>query len=251
MARSSIVSTALRFFRKPAFEQRLLVEALILTGWFRLLVLFFPFSVLRRILGNPRGVLKQEQLTWQANGFPEALTEPILVPSVSGVDVADAGQAGLSGIGVAGYAGISGIGTALQAGISGIGVARQAGVSGIGVARQADVSGIGTALQADVSESVMADAAVAAPRAGEVARAVRSASDRTIWESTCLVQAGAAFWMLRRRGVPCRLYLGVRRNTPLRSGMKPHAWLTSGKSVVLGGGELHHYAVVSVFESDA
>ena len=51
------------------------------------------------------------------------------------------------------------------------------------------------------------------------------------WSCTCLVQAMAALRVLRRRGRPTRLFLGVRRG----AGLEAHAWLTCAGRMVTGG----------------
>jgi hypothetical protein len=57
------------------------------------------------------------------------------------------------------------------------------------------------------------------------------------WENTCLVQAMAGQWMLRRRGLPGKLYLGLARD--LESGeLLAHAWLRTGEKVLTDGADL-------------
>jgi len=72
----------------------------------------------------------------------------------------------------------------------------------------------------------------ASPGARQIAWAVEIMSRRTPWESACLAQAIAGKLMLRRRGVPSRLSLGMRKDA---SG-KPiaHAWLQAGEATLLG-----------------
>ena len=65
----------------------------------------------------------------------------------------------------------------------------------------------------------------------QVAAAVQA---RAAWfnlEAPCLPTALAAQWMLRRRGVPSRLRLGVRRDA---SALAAHAWLEINGEVVFG-----------------
>jgi hypothetical protein len=69
--------------------------------------------------------------------------------------------------------------------------------------------------------------------AAHVGDAVRRAA-RRLPGTTCLVDALAAELMLRRRGVPSTLHIGVRAPlaaTPLDA----HAWLECGGTVVVGG----------------
>lgn len=82
-------------------------------------------------------------------------------------------------------------------------------------------------------------------QARSIARAVLAVSRRVPWHATCLVQASAGKIMLTHRGLPGSVYLGVNK-TKYRK-MEPHAWLTSDSVVILGGGELEKYAVVSAF----
>ena len=67
-----------------------------------------------------------------------------------------------------------------------------------------------------------------------VGRMVRRVARRLPFEALCLPQVMAAHWMLRRRGVPARLWIGVRRATPGGS-LKYHAWLTVDGESVVGG----------------
>ena len=159
-----------RFLRKPFAEKRIIIEAMMLAGWFRFVIFFFPFQILKRSLGLPRPVTPAEQSVWRPDDFPLDMHQQE---------------------------------------------------------------------STNISEPVQA-----------VAQVIRSTSRRVPWESKCLVQASSGFVMLRRRGISCRVYLGVRRESASSGQMKPHAWLTSGQSVLIGGGELHRYAVVSVFEYD-
>src|SRR5581483_7734503 len=53
------------------------------------------------------------------------------------------------------------------------------------------------------------DAASAEGPSEDVGWAVRSVAARTPWPSSCLVQSLAAHIMLRRRGLPSDVYLGV------------------------------------------
>jgi len=59
---------------------------------------------------------------------------------------------------------------------------------------------------------------------------------RYVPRATCLTQALAAWWLLRRRGILTRLCLGVQKNgTALRS----HAWLELPGGVCLGSMEAY------------
>jgi len=92
----------------------------------------------------------------------------------------------------------------------------------------------------EVSLSEIEDASVR-----QVATAILSVSRHVPWNATCLVQGASAMIMLKRRGIPAMLWLGVRMKDG--GGMAPHAWVTSGRQVILGGGELDTYTPVAVF----
>ena len=77
--------------------------------------------------------------------------------------------------------------------------------------------------------------------------AIRAAAARTPWQSTCLVQALAGVYMLKRRKLPAALILAVTKNGVVQEGFAAHAWLRCGE-VVLTGEEGHeHYKVITTF----
>ncbi|MDD5711439.1 MAG: lasso peptide biosynthesis B2 protein [Smithellaceae bacterium] len=83
--------------------------------------------------------------------------------------------------------------------------------------------------------------------AGLVGQAVVSASRYTLWRSVCLPQAIAAHWMLRRRGIPSTLYLGVAKDDANSRKIIAHAWVRCG-NVILTGAEGHgRFTVVATF----
>jgi hypothetical protein len=80
------------------------------------------------------------------------------------------------------------------------------------------------------------DGIPAAPVVGQrsarsVVRAVERVADLLPWRPLCLPRAVAARAMLRRRGIPCQLHLGIVAAAPVSA----HAWLTVGGHVVQGG----------------
>ena len=78
------------------------------------------------------------------------------------------------------------------------------------------------------------------PTPGEVDRigwAVGSAA-RFVPGATCLPQALAAEAILRRRGHPADLRLGVKR---IDSGVEAHAWVESYGRVIVGDGDLDRF----------
>ena len=56
--------------------------------------------------------------------------------------------------------------------------------------------------------------------------------------------------MLRRRGLPSTLYLGVARDGEAGSGARAHAWLRSGHVVVTGGAGREQFTVVASFADE-
>lgn len=78
----------------------------------------------------------------------------------------------------------------------------------------------------------------------EVGRATRAASRNTPWQSACLVQAMTAKMMLKRRGVPSTLYLGLRKED---GELEAHAWLCVDDYVVTGGPTHVHFQPISAF----
>lgn len=79
--------------------------------------------------------------------------------------------------------------------------------------------------------------------AAEIRWAVETAARHLLWRPVCLPQAVAAQWMLRRRGIPSTLYLGL---DPGR-GYDAHAWVRVGTVVVTGGPGEERFVVVSTF----
>lgn len=71
-------------------------------------------------------------------------------------------------------------------------------------------------------------------RAVAVGRAVTAAARRLPWHSTCLMQAFAGRLMLKRRGIPSTLMIGVATN---KGRFGAHAWLLAGDGVICGGQE--------------
>jgi hypothetical protein len=65
--------------------------------------------------------------------------------------------------------------------------------------------------------------------ARRVAFAVARAADRLPWHPTCLRQAVALQRMLRRRGIACRLEIGMST-----SSREAHAWVTVHGQTVIG-----------------
>ena len=65
------------------------------------------------------------------------------------------------------------------------------------------------------------------------------------WRNVCLVNAIVAKLMLRRRGVPSTLFLGLAKDA--RRNLKAHAWLTVDEFVITGGPHHTQYVVMTSF----
>jgi hypothetical protein len=66
---------------------------------------------------------------------------------------------------------------------------------------------------------------------------------RTWWRSMCLEKALAGRWMLRRRGIPSTMYVGMAK----RGGnFIAHAWLV-GEGRTVTGGSTENYATLAAF----
>lgn len=98
-------------------------------------------------------------------------------------------------------------------------------------------------LGAHMAESHDAPAGAARREAALIRWAVESAARHLPWKPMCLPQAIAAQWMLRRRRIPCTLYLGVDPGQRYDA----HAWVRVGQVIVTGGPLQERFAVVSTF----
>src|SRR5262249_23470259 len=68
------------------------------------------------------------------------------------------------------------------------------------------------------------------PRIG---RLIERVARITWWRSMCLEKALACKWMLRRRGIPSTMYVGMAKQN---EGFAAHAWLVAEGQTVTGGG---------------
>jgi hypothetical protein len=93
-------------------------------------------------------------------------------------------------------------------------------------------------------ETPTADTPSCLPTLRAVARAIAAASRHAPWENACLVQAVTAKLMLKRRGIPSTLYLGVAREDDR---LTAHAWLRSGSVVLTGDAGRQRFTVISTF----
>jgi hypothetical protein len=90
-----------------------------------------------------------------------------------------------------------------------------------------------------------------AERAAEIGRMVENVARAMPFRALCLQQAIAVRRMLRRRGVPATVMLGVSRNAADRAeprkGAAAHAWVAVGGRVINGDADLDRYTVVARF----
>lgn len=69
-----------------------------------------------------------------------------------------------------------------------------------------------------------------------IKQAIRRASKRAFWKNTCLVESFAARWMLRRRGIQSKVYIGVKPDQKTK--IAAHAWVIShGTEIVPRSGD--------------
>lgn len=87
-------------------------------------------------------------------------------------------------------------------------------------------------------------------QAQKVGWAITSLARFLPWDAKCLIQALAGKWMLRRRGMPSTLYLGVDRGHSEEKWLEAHAWLRCGTDIITG--ERHHerFRVLAAFTED-
>jgi len=81
--------------------------------------------------------------------------------------------------------------------------------------------------------------------ARRIAWAVNTAGRHLPWECRCLAQAVTGKWMLRRRGIPATLYLGLAKDDAKQ--LNAHAWLRSGDVILTGREEINRFTVISTF----
>lgn len=78
--------------------------------------------------------------------------------------------------------------------------------------------------------------------------AVATASRHLPWDCLCLVQALAGKAMLKRRGVPSTLYLGLAKDGQAQ--LQAHAWLRCGERILTGRQGMAGFTVIATFAED-
>ena len=81
-----------------------------------------------------------------------------------------------------------------------------------------------------------------------IAWAVTAASRYVLGDKPCLTQALAVQLLLKRRGYPASLRIGVSRTAGNQ--LQAHAWVESEDRVVVGGGELSRYTPLPAFDGE-
>lgn len=84
--------------------------------------------------------------------------------------------------------------------------------------------------------------------ARKISWVVFAVSNRTPWESKCLVRALTAQIMLSARKISSTLYLGVARDEEKK--LIAHAWLRSGENIITGAHEKAEFTEVAKFAND-
>ena len=82
-------------------------------------------------------------------------------------------------------------------------------------------------------------------RARRIGQLIRAVAPRLPWECKCLVQAIASKAVLKRRRIPCEVFIGVSagREKPFAA----HAWSRSGSVYVTGGRGSEGFTVLARF----
>ena len=84
----------------------------------------------------------------------------------------------------------------------------------------------------------------------QIGWAIRALARHFPWDAKCLAQAVAGKWMLRRRGMPSTLYLGVERVHDGDKWLEAHAWLRCGTAFVTGARQHERFQVLAAFTED-
>lgn len=84
-------------------------------------------------------------------------------------------------------------------------------------------------------------------QARKIGWAIRAVSPYTPWKSNCFPQALTAKLLLRRRGIPSTLYMGVAFKQEENAALEGHAWLRCGPLFVTGGDGSKRFGAVATF----
>ena len=101
----------------------------------------------------------------------------------------------------------------------------------------------GTRVAAAPREDVAAPPEAVEPRGNPIGTMLGRVARHTWWRSMCLEQAVAGRWMLRRRGIPSTMYVGMAKRD---GNFIAHAWLVrEGRTVT--GASAENYATLAAF----
>ena len=78
-----------------------------------------------------------------------------------------------------------------------------------------------------------------------IENAIEAVSKHTFWSSNCLAQAICCHWMMKRRGIPYTIYLGVKTGKTKR--LMAHAWTRVGDKIVTGASGHQNYTTTGMF----
>ncbi|MFC1832337.1 lasso peptide biosynthesis B2 protein [Thermodesulfobacteriota bacterium] len=81
-----------------------------------------------------------------------------------------------------------------------------------------------------------------------VGESIASASGYTPWDSACLIQSFTAQQMLKKRGIPGVVFIGVRKDDSGEDTLKAHAWSQCGDRIITGHLGHDEFNVISVLE---
>jgi hypothetical protein len=86
-----------------------------------------------------------------------------------------------------------------------------------------------------------------AEEARRVGWALRAMAPATPWRSNCLAQGIAGKAMLRRRGIPSTLYLGIAKGQGASESLTGHAWLRCASRSVTGAAGFERFTIIATF----
>ena len=75
-----------------------------------------------------------------------------------------------------------------------------------------------------------------------VGQVIARMASHCFWRPTCLPQALATSWILRRSNIPVSLQLGVRGSG---ANFEAHAWVEVFEQIIIGGQTRHEYLVLN------
>jgi hypothetical protein len=81
----------------------------------------------------------------------------------------------------------------------------------------------------------------------QIGWALRVASARSPWQSTCLAQALAGVAMLRCRRIPATLAMGLAKSAVEAASLEAHAWLSCDGTIPTGANGHERYSVVAKY----